>query len=209
MKLISLVLIIGCCIQTFGQSFTFKNGGYSKCEYLRKNKPDFEAGFYFKKKNHSVIPELYDASSSNPRLKTKKINRKIWAISDNGILYLNSYAFRERGGFIKIEKLGRLLYFRAKPVNQIKKDNLISELGDFFKVPELIIIGEIISAKTDGNNNYFVELKTGQINLLTMENMSRVLRFNPKLYLDFMHEADKESMETLLKYIDLANQIPD
>ncbi len=137
----------------------------------------------------------YKMESANDSISKKFIKTVIYAYVKNDSIFLNCYHHKIQIWYALCLTSGNFLAFRSCMSN-----------GDATSVG--ILGGAIGAAASSGTKHLNVlSLRTGNVKPLNKEYVSQRLKEHPDLLLQFNNETKQESDETLIKYIDLLNQV--
>jgi hypothetical protein len=128
-------------------------------------------------------------------LSKKEIRNEMLAYSDGDRLYLNGWKMHLQGAYAEVVTQGtKFLAFYGAMTNQ-------EALGTSLMWG---IAGGAASAAT--RYLYIIDLKTGNLYYAVQEYFERMLTDFPELKKLYERETNKESDETMLKYLNLCNQ---
>ena len=139
-------------------------------------------------------------------LKTRIVNKIIWGIYDGNSLYINAARIGMIKGYIRIEKLGRYSYFKGIPIISISQQDKMNNSAVMFGATGSIITKSQIANENKNNVNYVLNLETGMVNLLNKSYLLLLLDHFPDLIDEYNQEDKNESIEVILKYLDLLNR---
>jgi hypothetical protein len=204
--LLSVFILITIYSATFGQSDTIKKGAYRNHIDFAKNQPLYESRFYFSKQNNRKIPELYFVRTTDLHISYRKLKKVIWGIYDGGAFYINAGRIGMKEGYIRIEKLERYSYFKGIPIKSLIQKDKLNQSAYMFGATGAVLTSIEIAKENKNKIHYVLNLETGMVNLLTRNYMLMVLQPHPELLNAFQAEENNESIDVLLKYIDLLNK---
>ncbi|RLD25329.1 MAG: hypothetical protein DRI54_05080 [Bacteroidetes bacterium] len=208
-NVLSVIILIFCFSQANCQIDSLEIGAYRNSMDLRKNSPFYNTDFIFTKKDHYKIPELYTLSRTNIKLKKKIFDNGIWGIYDGESFYINAKRLGMVNGYIKIEKLGKYSYFKGKPIMSLNQQSRLNNSALNFGLIGASVSGAKIANENQADVNYVLNIETGMINLLNKDFMMLILRPYNELLSSFEYEDEPESLEVLLMYLDLVNEMPE
>jgi len=207
MKKLFLLIFIGTIFSSvYSQVDTLRPGAYRNRNEFKNHNPSFNCDFTFTKKDNFKIPELYKVTSKNHRLKSSIINKEIWCIYDGDHFYLNAMRIGMKKGFIKFESIGKYLYFQGIAPRSLSQDDAVLNSTMAFGLTGWAVSNVIINSQNKQNNLFVYSTATGMINYLTSKFVTLILRPYAELSMKFELEEDKDSAETLVRYLDLINE---
>lgn len=204
--ILSGYLLINNLFVIFGQSDTVKTGAYRNSVEFKKNTPFLESRFIFVKRNIKKVPELYMVKSNDQSITINTINKVIWGIYDGKSFFINAARIGMIKGYIKIERFGKYSYFKGIPIKSIIQKERLNNSSYLFGVTGAIITSAQIAEENRGRVNYILNTETGMVNLLTKDYFLRILQPYPELLNNYQKEENGNSLDTVLKYIDLLNK---
>jgi hypothetical protein len=220
LKVLSLLTV--ALLPAYGQFDSLKYGAYLNSTEFNLNKPRYESEFIVTKKSQlgyygyadsslypaaklKIRPDLYLVTSTNPAIKNRTINKLIWGIYDNETFYLNARKIGMANGYIKIEELNRYSYFIGKPILSLRQEQMVNQAAFNYGMFGVLLSSLAIHSKNKNNIHYILNLKTGMIHLLTGKYVVWLLQPYNDLLEMYKSEKNNESLEVLLKYIELIN----
>ncbi len=204
--IIAILVLTICFEETNCQSNAIKNGAYRNSVDFNKNKPLYETDFIFIKKNSKKIPELYRVKSKNKKIKKSLIKYSVWGIYNDSTFYLNLKRIGMVNGYIKITKFGKYSYFKGLPIKTLAQEAGLNNAAFTYGLTGAFVTGTMIASENENKIHYVLNMETGMINLLTRDYMIKILQPYYELLFNFQHEPNNDSLEILLKYIDLVNK---
>jgi hypothetical protein len=206
---LSVFIFIFCFSQGNCQIDSLKIGAYRNSIDLKKNSPFYNTDFVFYKRYHYKIPKLYTLNRTNVKLKKKIIDNGIWGIYDGESFYINAKRLGMINGYIKIEKLGKYCYFKGKPIKSLKQKSRISNSAFNFGLIGASATSVKVANENQADVNYVLNIETGMINLLNRDFMMLILKPYNELLSGFEYEDKQESLEIILIYLDIVNEMPE
>jgi hypothetical protein len=209
-----LIISLICILTFLNFSYTqipdgIKNGGYLSFKSLINNIPDFNSDFVIKKRTKFDIAMVagndYKITSGSTNL-NPTIKNDIWFIFSQDSLYINGKFVNGYSPYCKVENNGTYLYFSAG----IPKKNLYKKYGFKRSMIETnyVPIGGAIGGAVTGADlalarfYYFLDTKSGEINLLTKESLLLLLSQETELRDEFLNEKLSDYSSVQLKYLD-------
>ncbi len=198
---------------SFGQPLSqIKNGGYTSIDEFKSGTPKYEDSFIIQKRTTADIKAWggndYKVESTNSQITKNIIKREIWGIYQNDTLYLNGIPITGLIGFTKVEILGPYSFLKpAFPANrQIQKkyglDN--PQIGNMFGAIGGAIQGAQLAVQ---RIPLVLVFETGELILLTKENLSVILENYPDLKSQLEVDQRPANEEMLLNYIQQLNEL--
>ena len=137
----------------------------------------------------------YTLTSSNDCLSKKEIRSDMFAYCDGKNLYLNGNKHDLQGAYVGITLRGsNFMAFRGARTS-----------GEAFATL-LMGSGSVENSEAGKRYLYIMDMKTGKSGYASAEYVLAALAPWPELQKQYQAEANKESEETILKYINLCNQ---
>jgi len=187
-----------------GQAESWKEGGYRNSGDLWSGTVTMTGPFAFRSawglglEDHFKVNQL-----------TQRELRNIWAIFQDGSIYLNMELFGMGDGFLRVREPRTYTYFIGAPRNnKEQRDNRAMNYGLAGG-----LIGGLIGVAVDGalaphttrKIPYLLNLESGQINELTERHMLRVLEPYSRLYNAYRIDEGRLQTDVALLYIELLN----
>ena len=204
--IISILVLLLSHISSTAQHSTIKEGVYRNIVEFHRNLPFYSLEEVDIDEDIGRIRNKYYVLKNKSGKKIRRLEKKIWAVYKDSCFYINYSRIGIVGaGFIKVEEFGRYSLIKgmyALTVSQ--RDRLIKNSFDFG-----LIGGGITSINVYKENSdyyHFLNLKTGVPSSITVEYVKFILKDDPILLKGYQSESEKESIETILKYIRQLNR---
>jgi hypothetical protein len=201
-----LSFIAICIVEVHCQTSPLKVGAYRNIIEFNKQTPFYANTFIFRKKKNDNIPELYTVKSNDTLTNGGIIKNSIWCIFDGENFYLNAHRIGMTDGYIRIDTLKKYSYFKGLPIATINQQSRMRNSVINFGLTGYAVSSLLISGENQRNVHYVLNSQNGMVNLLTNEYLTILLQPYSELLLNYQQEEDYESIEILLKYLDLINK---
>jgi hypothetical protein len=191
--------------QAYSQLDTIPSGAYRNCVDFSNKKILYDYDFKMIKKESRAIPEFYEVKLNSGKINKKALNKLVYCIFDGNNFYLNLNRYGMANGFVNLGKPMEYCYFKGTPIRTVQQDE--NQLDSYlnYGLFGYAVAHAIISNKNKDHIHYVLEVKKGMIDLLSKNYMLRILEQYPVLLEHFQQEEENESLEVLLKYLDLVN----
>ncbi len=190
-------------IGTFAQLPVFPEGVYLTREQMQNLTPAYKLKLRVIRRTSGDVFMVggndYKLVSDNDSLSGKFIKTKIFAYVTGDSVFLNNLPFTEQPWYSRCLTRGNFLAFKtAVP------DKNSATYGVLFGA-----IGGAIAAGTAAQDRtlFVLSLRTGNAKHLTKAYLMERLTNYPDLFDRFNSEKEKDSEETILKYLNLLNQV--
>ena len=208
MKIKFLLFVIILLVQNVsGQGTEFPKGAYMNFTELKNREPSIPFEFIITKRTESDIMRNggsdYRVTSDSKSIKWKTIKKKIYAISTGDTLYINCYLQQAQAWYSNVISEGRFLVFFG-PLNNGDAAVKMWELATFGIIGGAASVGRIALMRT----LYVLDLSLfwDIAKPLNAVRLRKILEAYPYLQQQYESERNKESYETMLKYLALINQ---
>ncbi len=200
--IVSLMLALFCskAIAQEVQDTIYPAGCYMSLEELQTKAPSKQCKMQIAEKQGGTFLGFggndYTLSSPDKCLGKKEIRGDMFAYSDGTYLYLNGGKQDLQGAYVGVILRGnKYLAFRGTRTTQ-------EAIG-------AMLMGGAATTGTEAQGRYLyvLDMKTGKSLYATAEYMAQILADYPDLKKQYDSETGKEEDETMLKYINLCNQV--
>ena len=196
-------------VLALGQYRNLKDGAYRNFEDFKNNKP-FAS---FKKIevrtfSHNGIA-LYSLKT-RPSLSRETIKFKVWVIKDQDSLFLNTTRAGLVEGFVKIGIPNVMYTYFEAPSYRSNKEMHHKALSPLqYGVSGVVYATVKSTLVSTPPSDHVLNFKTGGVFILRETFIFRILKYHPRLLEAYVQEPNNTSREVMLKYLDLANQLPE
>lgn len=201
------ILTLGCA---FSQSDSLKNNIYTTLKYrkgvymnhreFQRNNPSDTTAVYADRfnKQEEIVDKYYPKKAKN----NKKV-KDYWGFCDGQKVYIYSDMM---GYALRLEEIEAISWAYFDKKQRIKEQNAIGGAAVGGAVGALMVMGA--NSSIDETREIFtVNLLTGKAKIITDEaDMRTLIQDSPILLEQYRTEKNKESIDTVLKYIKLYNE---
>lgn len=154
------------------------------------------------KKQFKGIVNNYMFASPDKSVKKNVINKKIFAVVQNGDTYVNCKKLKLNIGYEKILDIGKYWILEAaSPQGDIETVGVISAL--YAGVPGVLATGAFAGRK---RYIYLFDPQKNVTLMITRKKMDEILK-EEALLAKYEAESDPRDIQTILKYVILANKL--
>ena len=201
-----LLLVIGVLLglQCFAQAVKFPDGIYLTVDQLRNRTPELNTDMRVKRRSSLDIQMAgsndYDIRFIDRSVRKKYKLKDVYAYVRNDSVYLNCYQHDLQPLFAVALTQGNFLAFKGA----IPKDE-----AAMYSLVGGSITGLLMGVSPPSSRYlYVLSLKTGNVRLLSKKYMLARLTSNQRLLEAYTAENNPDSEETLIKYVNILNEVP-
>ncbi|MCX6258007.1 MAG: hypothetical protein NTW49_08975 [Bacteroidia bacterium] len=178
-------------------------GAFRSFEEFKNNKPS--TIFDFKVKYRSGFSIFMVGGndikiiSLNNNISSYNIKKEFWGICDGDTIYINNYLFSKNLWYSKLNKIGRVCLFTGAYPSTPQLAQKLAMSAFMFGAIGAGIYGGTMATKRVG---YVLDNKTGDVIMLTRENVAELLKENQELFDEYNKEEDMDDVEMMFKYLE-------
>ena len=192
---------------SFGQHQKYPKGAYMSFNKIIKKSPSKQTNLNVFKRTKGDIKMVggndYKLTSEDKAIKKKFIKKEVRAYSMGDTLYINCFHYKVQPWYTPVISDGDYLVLRggiSQNLDEQKKQMEIRHsfgaIGGAFAGAKMALLRFL----------YIIDKNTNEIFTVTPEYLIELLREDNQLLERFNNETEKESEETLLKYLKLINE---